>query len=191
MKSIKLFCVVLLFLSFTAVNAQKEDNYGKVGGVRGGWQMSNFSYDGKLLDSTNYMSKFYVGFFRDNKIIPMLFIGSGVEYMQNGVNWGHNSSRTLHIISVPIYLKFKIGPVFALGGAGLNFKVAEKLLIAGVDLPPENYGGKTNVFDVPVFVGLGLKIFFISVEARYHWGMLDVRDNTKVQYCQVGGAISF
>ena len=50
---------------------------------------------------------------------------------------------------------------------------------------------KSNWFDAPVFLGAGVKIWFVSVEARYHWGLIEVRNGLKSQYFQVGGAVSF
>ena len=51
--------------------------------------------------------------------------------------------------------------------------------------------GKSNWFDAPVFLGAGVKIFFVSVEARYHWGLIEVRNGLKSQYFQLGAAVSF
>jgi hypothetical protein len=118
----------------------------------------------------------------------MLHFGSGVEYLQNGAYIDDNNKRVLHYIGVPLYLKFKIGPVFALSGFEPSFKVGEKAWLLGNEYEPAS---KANWFDAPFFLGAGVKIFFVSVEIRYHWGLIDTYDSYNSQYLQLGGAISF
>ena len=120
----------------------------------------------------------------------MLHFGKGIEYFQNGLSYTANSQRKLHTLSIPLYLKFKIGPVFALGGAGANFKISEKFTAGDLEVSPTD-SDKSNWFDVPVFLGAGVKIWFVSVEARYHWGLMEVRNDLKSQYFQLGAAVSF
>ena len=80
----------------------------------------------------------------------------------------------------------------------IDFKVGEKEVIMGQEIEKTS-ANKANVFDLPVFLGAGVKIFFLTIEARYSWGMIDVYDGTanseyddsKTQYLQVGAAISF
>ena len=51
---------------------------------------------------------------------------------------------------------------------------------------------KSNVFDMPLQVGLGVKILMLSLEARYNWGLLDLNDEgAKNQYFQLGLAVFF
>jgi hypothetical protein len=138
----------------------------------------------------NQLNSFYVGFFRDKKISPLLFFGSGLEYFQNGIKYPGDSKRILHTLSIPLDLKLKLGPVFALGGAAANFKVAEKIVVEDNSVNPTE-GNKSNWFDIPVFLGAGVKISFITVEARYHWGLLDVRNGLYSRYLQIGAGLSF
>jgi len=44
---------------------------------------------------------------------------------------------------------------------------------------------------MPLQLGVGLKILFISAEVRYYWGMIDMKDGAKNQYLQAGLGLSF
>ena len=50
---------------------------------------------------------------------------------------------------------------------------------------------KTKWFDIAAFAGAGIKILFITVEGRYHWGLLEAREGLYNRYFQLGAAISF
>jgi len=185
-----LFSYVFLLTS-VAIQAQSEDE-DNIRGIRGGWQSSDLFYDNKEVGSTP-LNAFYAGFFNENKIIPMLYIGSGFEYFQNGsVISSNDTTYKQHLLSVPVYLKFKIGPVYAVGGASANFKVAEKYLFGDnkFDVPDAL---KANWFDIPVHLGLGVQILMFRVEAKYYWGTFDMYDNSsaKMQYFQLGAAVAF
>jgi len=96
----------------------------------------------------------------------------------------------LHIISIPVYAKVKIGPVFGLGGIAANFKVAEKVFIDGNSAKPTE-SQKSSSVDFPVFLGAGVKILIFTLEARYHWGLVDVNQGLHNQYLQLGATVSF
>ena len=195
MKSKITLLIAFLFLaSITAVNAQDDDK-DITKGVRAGWQYSNLFESGDSEGTTN-LSSFYVGIFGEKKLIPMLRFGSGIEYSQVGTVSSDldDTKYVLHYVGVPLYLKVKLGPVFALGGASANFKVGEKFTFLGEDLELDS-DAKANVFDVPLFLGLGVKILMFNLEARYYWGTLDVNKSDdisiKSQYLQIGAGISF
>ncbi len=151
-----------------------------------------FFYDGENSASDATLSSFYVGFYNESKITPMLFFGTGLEYFQNGSSLPLDTKYKQHLMSIPLYLKFKIGPVFAIWGASANFIVAQNYTIGENKINvPEAF--KSNWFDVPLHGGLGVSFLMFTVEAKYYWGLLDSFKNTpgSVQYFQVGGAISF
>lgn len=191
MKRKMMFLVAALLMGALSLYGQdKGKGSQKVGGIRAGFQAATMVMDGNKPDTAHSLNSFYVGFFRDNKIIPLLHFGTGIEYFQNGISYTDNSDRVLHTISVPLDLKVKLGPVFALGGIAANFKVSEKVKIGGESINPLE-GDKSNWFDLPVFLGAGLKLAFVTIEARYHWGLVEARNGYYNQYFQVGAGISF
>jgi hypothetical protein len=194
MKSLKLL-IIALIISAPMVNAfAGDDDSNKKKGIRAGWQMSNFYNEGKSTDGN--LSSFYVGVFGEKKLIPMLRLGTGIEFSTVGqISESIDDTKYVRsMIYVPVYLKLKLGPVFALGGASANFGISNKFKLAGEDMELSD-DNKTNVFDVPVFLGLGVKIMMISIEARYNWGTMNLSkiDNNSYtnQYFQLGAAFSF
>tara|TARA_R110002050_G_scaffold200591_1_gene335493 strand:+ start:39403 stop:39981 length:579 start_codon:yes stop_codon:yes gene_type:complete len=192
MKKIKLLALVAITIlpSFKTF-AGDDDNSKK--GIRAGWQISNFYTDGNQVEEN--LSSFYLGVYGEKKLLPLLRLGSGIEYNSTGTTSNTLDAKFVrHAISVPVYLKVKLGPVFALGGAAANFGIANKFSIAGenVEIPDES---KTKVFNLPVYLGLGVKFLMISIEARYHVGTLDLDKSNNSQmnnrYFQLGAAVSF
>lgn len=189
-KTVFITAIVLLTGAMAMYGQDDKGQGNKVGGIRAGWHTATLVKDGSVADTVNNLNGFYLGFFRDTKIIPLLHFGSGIEYFQNGISYTGNGERVLHTISVPLDLKVKLGPVFALGGIAANFKVSEKVKIGGEYVTPLE-SDKSNWFDAPVFLGAGVKLFFVTIEARYHWGLLEVRNGKHSQYFQLGAGISF
>ena len=188
-KIYSIFLVAIIFGLFSSeMKAQEKGAGDRVGGIRIGYHSSQFASDGEFYGDP--MQSFYVGLFRDTKIIPLLHFGSGLEYYKNGVKIDDSNKRELHYLTLPLDLKLKLGPVFALGGFSPSFKVAERLTIAGTTAKPTE-AQKAEWFDIPFFLGAGVKIWFVSIEARYHWGIMEVTDGYKSQSFQLGAAISF
>jgi hypothetical protein len=160
----------------------------RVGGLRFGYHSSVYTKGGEQLGDP--LNSFYVGFTRDNKLIPMLHLGTGLEYFKNGVKLTDGIQRDFYYLSVPIDATLKLGPVFALTGFAPSFKVAERYVTDGNPVKPSD-DMKAEWFDIPFFVGAGVKIWILSLEARYHWGLLEVTDGYKSQYFQLGLGFSF
>jgi hypothetical protein len=121
----------------------------------------------------------------------MLRFGKGLEYFQNGYESNLvDLQRRLHYLSAPLYLKVKLGSVYATGGTALNFKVAENAKYQ--DELIDTLAEKSNWFDMPLQAGLGINILMLAIEARYSWGMLELNDTgAKNQYVQLGLAVLF
>ena len=174
---------LLVLTTVLSTYAQKSSKFG----IRAGWSSASMFENGSELPGAEPLNSFYIGVFKEYKLIPMLHAGGGLEYLQNGFEYKDIDQQSkLNYLSVPLYLKVKLGPVYATGGTALNFKVNE----SGVSPPSVE---KSNVFDLPLQVGIGVKILMFSVEARYNWGLLEVYNNApaKNQYLQVGAAVSF
>ena len=171
----------------------------KLGGIRAGWQNSGLFDNGNLDENVDPLNAFYVGLFRENKIIPLLAFGTGLEYHQVGVKDKtlDDTDIKLHYLAIPLDLRVKLGPVFAAAGFSANFRVADKVRLLGEDITDSELVPKSEFFDIPFYLGAGVDILIFRVEARYHWGMLDVfkatTDNNaqKSQYFQLGFGVSF
>ena len=189
MKLIRLFTLAFLLIGLNLSTYAGDDGGGKFG-IRAGYSASNI-YDGSSPLNSNALGSFYVGFFKEHKIVPMLHFSSGLEYSQIGSMENSNNKITMHYLSIPISFKFKIGPVYALAGASSAFKVGEKWTIAGEKEDPII---KANWFDIPVHVGLGIQILMLRIEARYHWGTMSLYDTPidgyKTQAFQLGLGIA-
>jgi len=190
MKKIYLVFVFAVIVALFTADIQAQDKEGdRVGGVRFGWHSSNMYKDGSSITSDPTQS-FYFGFFRDNQIAPLIHLGTGLEYFKNGVNLTDDFRRDLHYVSIPLNAKIKLGPVFALGGFAPSIKVAERFVIGDNSEKPGD-DEKAEWFDIPLYAGVGVKLLFITIEARYHWGMLEIADGYKSQYFQLGLGLSF
>jgi hypothetical protein len=190
MRKVPILLIIILVLGPYMAHAQGDKSSNKVGGIRAGYHAATLVLRDSDVDTTNVLGGFYAGFYRDNKVASILHIGTGLEYFKNGTEYSKKSSRVLHTISVPVSLKVKLGPVFALGGIGANFKVSEKLVYndTNYDLSDDQ---KSNWFDAPAFLGAGVKLWFLTLEARYHWGLIEANNGYYNRYFQLGAGISF
>jgi hypothetical protein len=70
-------------------------------------------------------------------------------------------------------------------GLDAALKVGEKKLVGGseVELPDE---AKAERFDVLVHGGAGFKFLFLSVEARYRYGLTEVYEGTRNAGLELG-----
>ena len=185
------FVFSVLLVVFTAdVNAQDDKKEERVGGIRFGWHQSAYYEDGNAVSDADPMQSFYIGFFKNTKLASLFSFGSGIEYFQNGVNYSGDNKLALHYVSVPLNLNLNIGPVFALSGFAPSLKVAERIVTDGNSVKPTD-DLKSEWFDIPFYVGAGVKILFITVEARYHWGLLEVNNGLNSRYFQLGAGLSF
>lgn len=193
MNKIKLLLLSALLVGSSISAFAKGDDDSDKKGIRAGWQYSSFSYN-NTPDTSNALGAFYVGIFNEKKIAPLLRFGTGLEYFQTGSNSSMSTKYVKHELSIPLYLKVKLGPIFVLGGAAANFTLAQKYSVNDETLDvPDSF--KTKAFNVPLYAGLGVKIWIFSIEARYHMGMLDISKfetyQQNSQYFQLGAAVSF
>jgi hypothetical protein len=181
----KIYTLIFLVIFAFALLPAKAQKIG----IRAGYQMSNLYKDGSHLSGADPLSSFYLGLFKVKKIVPAIHFGMGLEYFQNGFKAADDNKLVLHYISIPVYIEGKLGPVFALGGLGANFKVSEKLTVNGETTTPTSEQ-KSKPVDVPAFLGVGVKIAMFTFEARFHWGLVKIKDGASNQYFQLGAAIS-
>jgi Outer membrane protein beta-barrel domain len=185
----KLIAIIFILTNiFVVQNAQGDDDKDRKYGIRAGFQSSEFVKDGGV--DYDARSGFYIGGYRVNKIMPTLSLQTGLEYVQCGATGDPDYEFRLNYLSLPLSLRFKLGPVFILGGVNANFKVAESLEIAGqeVEIVSEN---ESPLMDVPLHAGLGVNILFLAVEARYHYGLVELDEGYHNSYLQLGLALHF
>lgn len=175
------FILGLVFMGFEG-NAQGF-------GVRTGFQAAYTNNNGNQVG--NSLDHFYLGIFKNRRlgVGSLLTLNTGLEYMQNGHMTNDSNFRRMTYLSIPVGLRAKIGPVFAQGGVNGNLKLSEKYQVNGADAL--NDSNKTNTFDLPLHIGLGLKVFVFEIEVRYHQGFIDVNNGNKNSYLQIGAAIEF
>jgi hypothetical protein len=115
---------------------------------------------------------------------------TGLEYMIAGSQITDDTKLELQYITLPLQAQLKIGPF--IGTAGLNalFKVAQKMTVAGtkVDVTDEN---KVSFMDCSGDVGAGFKILMFTLEARYYYGFVNIKDGWHNNYYQLGLKVSF
>jgi hypothetical protein len=187
MKQLKLSVLLIVLLSIS-FGLKAQDKFG----IRGGFQTGNIYNSGSLYDKN--LNTFYVGVFKEFKVVPLIKFDAGIDFNQNG-SLNDSMSVKLSYISIPLNAKIKIGPIYGLVGAAPAFKVAEKWELNDQTVDIDKF--KSNFFDVPVFVGVGFKVAIISIEARYYIGTMSINDNAisglqdyKSQYLQLGLALS-
>lgn len=174
--------LTLVFMGMNDVNAQ---GFGIRSGFQGAYTNNNGNQIGNSLDH------FYLGAYKNRKLGAgkLLMLNTGLEYMQNGHKTNDSNFRRINYLSVPVGLRAKFGPVFAQGGVNGNIKLSEKYEVNGADAL--NDGNKTKTFDLPIHVGVGLKVLVFEIEVRYHQGFMDVNNGNKNSYLQIGAAIEF
>ena len=188
-KFILIFIWATIFV--TSNLAQSEDSQtDRRNGVRAGYHLASMVTDGSKPDTAKNLSSFYVGFVREQPLKGIFYYGGGLEYFQNGQKFNNDRKRVIHYLSIPAHLKVKIGPAFALGGITANFKMAEKIHNKG-DKESPSKDNKANWFDSAAFAGAGIKIAFVTIEARYHWGLVNAGRGLHNRYFQLGAGVMF
>jgi len=180
--------LILIFLFIGSISLG-SNTFAQQIGIRGGFQSAGTFNNGDRVDGT--FGNLYVGVFKNSKfgLGSLLTLNYGLEYMQNGHQANDNNFRKIDYLSFPLGLRVKLGPVFAQGGVNGNFKIGEKYLVNGTDILDST--NKTGRFDLPAHIGLGFKLLMITIEGRYHHGLLDVNNGNRNSYLQLGAGISF
>jgi hypothetical protein len=80
MKKVSLVSVIIITFGVCISYAQGEKSSNKVGGIRAGYHAATLAMPDSDVDTTNVMSGFYAGFFRDNKVASILHIGTGLSF---------------------------------------------------------------------------------------------------------------
>lgn len=172
----QLFILLLLCISLTSNAQDRDQNIG----LRFGYINSNMNN----VDGDSYgksQDGFYVAAYKDVKLMPFLFVQSGLEFTQMGAEVG-NSDYKVNYLGVPAALKVKVGPVFAFGGGAFNFRLSDN----------ENpFSDNNKWFDTNAFAGVGVEILMFTVDAKYIWGLTDVNSGLNNDGLQLGVGLRF
>lgn len=180
-----------IFIAFLAITSQSIQAQGKRSiGVRAGYQNSGLFENGDNVSGTSNYGSYYVGVFKEKKFFPFLHLGIGLEYCQNGVGLTGDDKQVITYLGVPVHLKVKIGPVYALVGVQPKFKLSEKIIINDEKSTPTD-DQKSKFMDFPAYGGIGLNILIVSIEARYHYSIFETNHGARNAYLQLGAAIHF
>lgn len=163
----KIFITIALALLVTIVNAQAKKNYG----IRSGYSRTYMSKGGHKLGRSQ--SNYFLNIYKDTKIIPFLKFQSGLEYTRTGGTVDHISHYS-NYLGVPLALKVKVGPLYALAGGSFNVKLSEK------KSPADSvFEGKSKWYDSNAFVGVGIEILILTFDIKYTKGLTKVNNGLK------------
>ena len=175
-----------LFLMLSCVPlmavAQRSTDHHHRNYIRGGYHYSDLPGDADL----EPLSGFYLGYHHTLLKIPLVGISLGAEYNTAGARQdtplGALEYR-LGYFGLPVNGRLKLGIVYLDAGLTPAFTVGESVQLAGQDM-----GGAPEAenFDLVAHGGAGVKIAFLSVEARYRYGLIDVYDGVRNSGLQVG-----
>lgn len=171
----KRLLVSISFMFLVVVSFAQDKHYG----VRIGYQSSAFVADGDKVGSSS--DNYFLSVYKDVPLLPLFFLNTGLEYSKVGGDI-NNSDYKLHYLGIPLAVKAKVGPVYALAGAAFNVKVSDK------NNPFED---NAKWYDTNAFVGAGLEIIIFTLDVKYIWGMTEIQNNMNNNGFQVGLGLRF
>jgi hypothetical protein len=184
-----MFILLVLLLGSPASYAQggreKDDerDFNLPNGIRFGYQWANFVKDGD--QAAENLDRGYIGYARKWKIIPLIHLETGLEYMIAGAKIDEDNKLQLHYLVIPVQGLVKVGPFIGLAGLSGNIRIAEQLeLKAGTVNAGDDK--RSSGFDLAANLGAGFNILMLTFEARHYWGLLDVDDGWHNRYWQAG-----
>lgn len=171
-----LFTTIILSSIAFFGSAQNEKGEGKAKiGITGGFNFASINES-----NTDGLTAFYAGIYKDFKLVPLFKFQTGLLYVRNGASIGDMDIR-LDYLTLPALLKIKIGPMYATTGftgsvrVGASSKIDDEVEKLDAD--------DLNWYDLGAQLGVGVKILFIGVEARYNWGLAHVlKESSNVDY---------
>ncbi len=185
----KHFFFLILFVALATISTKHLQAQGKRSiGVRAGYQISGIYIDSDKVAGTSKYSSFYMGVFKEKKIVPFLHLGTGLEYCQNGAVLSGDNNQVIKYLGIPVHLKAKLGPLYALVGVQPKVKLSEKISIDGKKTDPTDEQ-KSKTMDFPAYGGVGFNILILSIEARYYYSMFETNHGARNAYLQIGATL--
>lgn len=174
MKLLRILLTLILATGLgTGLLAQKDkDKKPALITFAAGWSNADLTQNDS---STDIRNGFFAGVRKDFKIIPMLFLNTGLLYVQKGASIDYlgegKDDLKLDYLDIPLGLKFKIGPVFATGGVSANFRLNSSFDGEKID--------NIKPFDLTSSVGIGAKFLMLSVDLRWNHSLGDIVENNE------------
>ncbi len=177
----------MMTLVLTGFFLAQAEAQGTRTGLRAGFQTSQLTSDVSSLFNQN-QKRYYVGLYREKAFLPMLKMGLGLEYYETG-SQANTVNLKLGYLSAPIHVKLDLGLFNAYAGVSGAYRLYATEMIAGekVDAP----SGKYNRFDYSTFVGGGVRLLFIGIDLRHHWGRANIYNGFQNRFWQLGGTLYF
>ena len=189
MKKTLYYLILLAILStFLSNSLQAQTEKGHKNFIRAGFQVSQLNDSGKNYFS-NSLNGFFVGIMRQRPFAGILTSQIGLEYRLNGSKLNDSNYVKLGYLAIPANIGIHIGPVKAYGGASAAVKIHSEGVLASISGMPES--SEFNSFDATAYLGASFKILFLGVDLQYHWGLVNVIENYKNQFFQIGANLYF
>lgn len=176
--------LTLLLVAPMVLRAQDEPKSLDFG-IRGGWNYSGVFYKGDRYYAP--LESFYFGVFSEAYSSKYVNTGWGVEFMQIGFQ-DNNESYKNTSLSIPVYLKPQVGPVFAKVIAGINLRLTDN---------SNEFGqiAESGRLDVPIGFAFGIQVEPVFVEFRYLKGIFSPLmiggSGFEYRYMQLGLGVLF
>lgn len=185
--------LLLLMMTLAGMESAMCQDYNRADGVRHGLRIggtfANLTTSAGDEYLPNTLDTYYFGYIRESPFLPFMRFGAGLEFYQLGGRDGAREQVKLSYLSIPLMLKVKIGPFFAMGGYQGAIRVHAVEIVGDVRMDPEN--GKYSRWNAGPYVGAGAQFLVFFIEGRYTWGREGIVDNFRGRQWQLGGGIIF
>lgn len=124
--STKLTILLLCLSAFCCFGQddEKDEAWNLPNGFRVGYQWSNLVKDGD--EAADNLDRFFVGYMRKFRLLHLLKMETGLEYMIAGAKQSEDSQLQLHYFVIPAEGMVKLGPFISMAGLSGNIKIGDK-----------------------------------------------------------------
>lgn len=130
---------------------------------------------------------FYAGYNHTIVKAPLIGVSIGAEYNTGGARIDDlDLEIATGYIGVPVNGRLKLGPAYLDAGLDPSFLISDKTTIDGNELEGDN---DLETFDLMGHVGVGVKIMFLGLEARYRYGFTEVTEGYRNTGFQIGAVL--
>ena len=170
--------LVLLFLPLMG-----QDGFNA--GLKAGWTYAQFQDLNESVTrlSSEPKSYYHIGGYLDAGLTDDLWLGTELLFSVKGGNMfyirpgssGEDKVQVrLNYLSIPVLLKYKVGPILLVGGPGFNFQFDER--VEDEDRTVSEIAEEVwdQDFELTAIGGLEVNLGRIRLGARYNYGLTDL-----------------